>query len=102
MSCSDPITDLISPEAEPQTGPTKCCTACAFRTGSPERSDPYTWMRLLEGWAEGGGPFLCHEGVLAHPAEKLDGRDRNRVCAGYAATRGVPGERMLRLAMKGR
>jgi hypothetical protein len=63
----------------------KCCRKCAFRVGSQERSDPYGWMQLVEGWREDGDAFLCHESIPGHPGECIDGRPRHRRCAGWAA-----------------
>lgn len=79
----------------------KCCAKCAFRHGSRERSDPYAWMRLVEGWTEEGIVFVCHESVSGHPGERCDGRPRDRVCAGFEATRGLSVGRLMRLAEMG-
>lgn len=54
-------------------------------------------MQLVDGWAD-GVPFLCHESVPGHPMEKHDGTPRERPCAGWAATRQMPRERLMRLA----
>ena len=62
----------------------KCCRKCAFRPGSPERSDPYAWMHLREGWDEGLS-FVCHESVPGHRQEIADDRPRMRICAGWQA-----------------
>ena len=43
------------PEATP-------CDDCAFRKGSPERSDPDKWAGLEE-LVKGGGTFHCHKGL---------------------------------------
>lgn len=76
---------------------TKCCRDCAFRHGSRERSDPWAWMRYVEAWTN-GGRFICHESVLGHPLEVRDGSPRNRLCAGWAATHGLPADALMRLA----
>jgi hypothetical protein len=65
----------------------KCCSKCAFRAGSPERSDPWQWMRMAEASAD-GDTFYCHESVPNHPLEVVDDRPRFRVCAGRAALDG--------------
>lgn len=38
------------------------CGDCAFRKGSPERSDPWSEDALFE-LARGGQPFWCHDGM---------------------------------------
>jgi len=43
-----------------------CCDDCAFKKGSPERSDPYRWMRMLERF-EAGTEFWCHKDVPTAP-----------------------------------
>lgn len=80
-----------------QRAPVKCCQTCAFRRHSPERSDPYKWMQLVEHWKEDGGVFYCHEGVPEHPLAKHDA-ERWRVCAGWAAAVHLPSDRLMRLA----
>lgn len=77
----------------------KCCGKCAFRRGSPERSDPYGWMRLVESMSEDGVPFACHESVPGHPQEERDGTPRWRTCRGYAATKHVEPGRLMALAL---
>jgi hypothetical protein len=84
------------------------CNNCAFRKGSPEQSDPYTWMKIKEG-VEDGSPFYCHKGVPIAPgsengfdyptrkaATNLAGKDvgvevydqrRLRLCRGWLNTR---------------
>lgn len=39
------------------------CDNCACRPGSPERADPFGWMRWQEKHIEGGVPFYCHKGL---------------------------------------
>lgn len=68
----------------------KCCKKCAYRHGSPERTDDWGWLFLHEGHAEATVPFYCHESAPGHYQEVKDNRPRWRVCAGYAATRGIP------------
>lgn len=41
----------------------KPCDNCAFRGGSPERSDPERWQALQESITYAGGVFFCHKGV---------------------------------------
>jgi hypothetical protein len=74
----------------------KCCSACAFRADSPERTDPYAWIQFVEGWAD-GGHFLCHETVPGHPQEK-PGRKANQMCVGYLVTKHLPPERLMGFA----
>lgn len=84
----------------------KACDNCAFRRGSPERSDPSDWEGLLIGLAGAGTAFYCHKGVPRQVDGdgyiSPDGRDhgfrypvaadgkshdlsRMRVCAGFIA-----------------
>lgn len=67
----------------------KCCAHCACRRRSPERSDAFGWMRIVESW-EYGEPFFCHESIPGHSMEVVDDRPRYRVCAGYLALRDAP------------
>jgi hypothetical protein len=75
---------------------TKCCEKCAFRSGSPERSDPYGWIRLVEFWKEDGVPFFCHEGVPGHFAQK-QGVELMR-CAGMSAVEKMTIDQLCSLA----
>lgn len=52
----------------------RMCADCAFRKGSPERSDPWTEEDLF-GQVLSGRPFWCHQG-MRRPArwEHPDGR----------------------------
>lgn len=94
---SDPL--HLSPLPRPiASAEPKCCAKCAFRSGSPERTDPYAWMRLVEAWTEDGVPFGCHESAPGHPGEVQDGSPRYRLCRGYVATRHLPPERLHALA----
>ncbi|MGY8872168.1 MAG: hypothetical protein ACKVJE_17150 [Pseudomonadales bacterium] len=74
----------------------KCCGKCAFRDGSPERSDPYGWMRSVEAWTQDKAPFFCHEGVPGHdqqePGEAL------QICAGWQVMQGQKEEAWMDLA----
>lgn len=74
----------------------KCCGKCAFRPGSPERSDPWTWMKMVEGWKHYGLAFICHEGIPGHQ-DQVAG-EQLRVCAGFHATRETPEHALLDLA----
>jgi hypothetical protein len=74
----------------------KCCGKCAFRAGSPERADPYAWLNLAQGLAEGRGVFLCHESVPGH-RQQVPGTDL-RVCAGFHALNDKPIATWMRLA----
>lgn len=74
----------------------KCCQKCAFRKGSPERTnDPYYWMNLHEA-AENGSPFFCHESIPGHTQHENDGRPNFRLCAGMEAMKKNP-DKMLDL-----
>jgi hypothetical protein len=39
------------------------CDNCACRPDSPERADPYGWLRWEERHIEDGIPFNCHKGL---------------------------------------
>ena len=82
-----------------QPANSKCCGKCAFRRGSPERSDPYGWLALAER-LDDGGVFLCHESVLGHPQEAQDGTPRLRLCRGFTATRHLGASRLLDMAIR--
>lgn len=41
----------------------KCCGDCAYRHGSPERSDEYVAEALLDLPAQPGRVFACHQGM---------------------------------------
>ena len=68
------------------------CDNCAFRPGSPERSDRYRWWMLTEAF-ENGQPFYCHKGMEARltdnkaKLEYLPGEDLSALqpCAGWIA-----------------
>lgn len=71
---------------------TKCCKKCAFRVGSPERSQgSMGYLHAFMGWWEGRDgkpdPFYCHEGVPGHDQEVRDEQPRYRLCAGWNAHR---------------
>lgn len=73
----------------------KACDNCAFRHGSPERSDPEAWEGLTMAMAYQEKAFYCHKGVPL--TEARDGfqypkhangvhiREELRVCAGFIA-----------------
>ncbi|WP_010127469.1 hypothetical protein [Sphingomonas sp. KC8] len=84
----------------------KACDNCAFRRGSPERSDEDGWEGMLIGMAGRESAFYCHKGVpLSQPGDgyvaangenpgfryplMADGKShdlsRLRVCAGFIA-----------------
>lgn len=80
-------------EIETRADPSgQLCDNCAFRPGSPERSDPWGWMRLEESF-ESGQPFYCHKGMDARltaseaKLEYLPGEDLTKLqpCAGWIA-----------------
>jgi len=68
------------------------CHNCAFRAGSPERSDPYRWAEVEATLEDGRPPFHCHKGLaydvrtgafaLPDPAT-----GRVTVCAGWLAAK---------------
>ncbi len=68
------------------------CDNCAFRPNSPERSDPWGWMRLEEGFAAGRA-FYCHKGMASKLGPDNDnltylpGDDETELtpCAGWIA-----------------
>lgn len=74
------------------------CGNCAFRPGSPERSDPQRWDDLMIQIHCGDAVFYCHKGVPLSDEDNeshehfqtLDGKldhSRLRMCAGYLAQR---------------
>lgn len=82
----------------------KACDNCAFRQGSPERSDPEAWEGLTMALACQEKAFYCHKGVPL--TETRDGfqypqhpdgrhiREELRVCAGFIAWwKGISGQR---------
>lgn len=73
----------------------RCCETCAFRAGSPERSDPYKWASLVDHFA-GGGAFLCHEGIPGHQ-EQREGEPL-RLCAGRHAAEGISIKNLVNMA----
>lgn len=118
-TCWQPIFDLEQQPLGAQTEPVtraKCCEDCAYRNGSPERSDDYEEDELLAIAHDDAREFWCHQGVrrvvaFQHPdgrallagdgdyrppigpAERpvvwrADGTVGER-CAGWAAHRGV-------------
>lgn len=67
------------------------CDNCAFRPGSPERADPWGWMRKTEAF-EYGQLFYCHKGMKAELTSDgslryLPGADLATLkpCAGWLA-----------------
>ena len=77
---------------------TQLCDNCAFRPDSPERADPWGWMRMQEKHIENGVPFYCHKGlplefdaqdktthVIDTDATKLEAKEKT--CAGWSAHR---------------
>jgi hypothetical protein len=81
----------------------KACDNCAFRRGSPERSDPEQWEGLTMALACQEKAFYCHKGVPL--TEARDGfqyprhpdgthiREQLRVCAGFIAWwKGISGQ----------
>ena len=74
------------------------CDNCAWRKGSPERSDPDKWEHLQQQIHYCGATFYCHKGVplsheegQTHDQPKLPNGKHNtknmRLCAGYLAQR---------------
>lgn len=61
-ACGD-CNQLYVPDFRPE--PLKqMCDDCAFRPGSPERSDAYKWMQIIEATIiEQQHPFHCHKGL---------------------------------------
>ena len=53
--------DQLDPEEEYASFKVPCDN-CAFRKGSPERSDKLKWELLISRF-ESGGSFVCHKGV---------------------------------------
>lgn len=81
----------------------KACDNCAFRQGSPERSDPEAWESLTMAMAFQEKAFYCHKGVPLTEArdgfqypKRPDGthiREQLRVCAGFIAWwKGISGQ----------
>lgn len=76
----------------------KCCSDCALRAGSRERSDPWEWLMRAETWAD-GGDHVCHKTIPGHPGfDPSSGRPDYQRCAGHAAMQGKPLSVWLRLA----
>lgn len=67
-TCWEPIYDLeqqpLANDVPPKEIPTqsKCCEDCAYRNGSPERSEEDGTERLLEIAYTDGQEFWCHQG----------------------------------------
>lgn len=77
-TCWEPVYDLeqarLVRDSEPSTR-SKCCHDCAYRNGSPERTDEHEAETLIDAAAP-GREFWCHQGVrrvvaFRHP----DGRE---------------------------
>jgi hypothetical protein len=67
----------------------KMCDNCAFRLGSPERSDPYRWSEICEILRE-GREFHCHKGLPLDPktgqfSPPDPKQGRVTICAGWLA-----------------
>lgn len=77
----------------------KCCGKCAFRFGSPERSDGYGWVNMMELHVEHNLAFFCHETIPGHPQEVKDGTERFRLCAGRLATRHLSLDKLCALTI---
>jgi len=63
------------------------CNNCAFRVGSPERSDPYRWAEI-EATLATGQNFHCHKGLAYDPESGVfsppdPATGRVTVCAGW-------------------
>lgn len=76
-TCWEPIFDVEQAECAPVPSaiPVRAlwCRDCAYRKGSPERSDDYEEEALIELARSGRGQFLCHQGMrravaYRHPA----------------------------------
>ncbi|MEL6886884.1 MAG: hypothetical protein AAFP87_20420 [Pseudomonadota bacterium] len=71
------------------------CNNCAFRPGSPERAEPFSWMRFQERHIEDGVPFYCHKGlkVELQPGHVVsfkpqsDDEMKRKPCVGWFAHR---------------
>ena len=74
----------------------KCCSKCAFRKGSPERSDLYGWLALCEGIKD-GRVFACHEGIPDHDDE-VEGSEL-RLCTGANLSKDVSIDKLIRLVI---
>lgn len=67
-TCWEPVYDVEQQPCQPITGPAellprhRMCSDCAFRPGSPERTDGYTEEMLLE-LPVTGEAFWCHDGM---------------------------------------
>lgn len=78
------------------------CENCAFRDGSPERSDPDQWEHLLQQVMLNGSTFFCHKGVpirvdeteLNVGFEYPEDPKKLRVCRGYADFMANPAARL--------
>ena len=73
----------------------KCCNKCAFRKNSPERCEPYGWLRLAESLVD-GGVFVCHEGIPQHQ-HQIEG-SKLKICCGAKSTSGLSVEKLFGLA----
>jgi hypothetical protein len=68
-TCWRPVFDVEQQSPIPPASPDdlgampRMCGDCAFRKGSPERSDPWMEETLLE-LPTSGDPFWCHEGMV--------------------------------------
>jgi hypothetical protein len=86
-------------ELETRADPSRqLCDDCAFRPGSPERADPWGWMRMTERHIEDGVPFYCHKGLALEfdpqkammtvkVAPGLEAEATRKPCAGWLAQR---------------
>lgn len=72
------------------------CKSCAFRPGSPERTDPIEWGQMTEFLTGPEGVFMCHEGLPGHPW-RVEGQ-KPHICAGFHAMNGKPVKEWLALA----
>ncbi len=73
------------------------CDNCAYRRGSPERSDPYGWAEHWDRHIVDGLPFYCHKGLPLdfNPRGSTDvtatpevlAEARVKPCAGWIAAR---------------
>lgn len=113
-TCWVPVYDLEQAEELDVAAPTptaaKCCVDCAYRPGSPERSDEFEEEMLLD-LPSGPSVFACHQGmrravtyrhpdgrelpagegdymppIVAGRAYRADGSPAD-LCAGWAARR---------------
>tara|TARA_R110000737_G_scaffold135185_1_gene166341 strand:- start:733 stop:1020 length:288 start_codon:yes stop_codon:yes gene_type:complete len=90
------IIQLTPEEFNQWPSQTKCCGKCAFRSGSEERADVWTLVRIQES-GQDGQPFFCHETVPLHYQYVDDGTQSFRLCAGFNAHRRTGFENMLKL-----